>query len=170
AFRYLRKTGQGRRSVWSICWARDSQSIYDQDFDNIYQLSFDGTELRKWSVNSMFPKGALSSSSGMAISPDGNVLVIDVEMDEETANSIGSDDGPPTAIWTYNLATGKAERITKPGLMAWHPCWLNDNEILFSTQARKEKTPSLYKLSIPPKQAARLLQNANDPVAAAPFP
>jgi TolB protein len=163
-FRYVRKSSQAHPSVWSICWARDSQSLYCQDLDNIYQLTADGTELKKWSINSMFPKVSLTSASAMSLAPDGNTLVIDVEMDE-TATNLTKNEGPPSAIWIYNLSANKAERITKPGLSSWHPCWLNNSEILFSTEMRKEKTPSIYKINISTKQQTRILQNANNPVA-----
>ena len=83
-FRYAKKAPPGKSiSFWSAAWAPDGKSIYVQDLDKISQLSLDGAVLKTWDLHTLFPDGGLSSASHLSVSPDGNSLVVDVEVDEE---------------------------------------------------------------------------------------
>lgn len=162
-FRYLKKATPKGNSLWSACWAPDGRSVYAQNLNTICELDLDGGEKRQWSIDSLFPKGGLSSGTYFSISPDGKKLVLDVEMAEEEA-SLPDFDGPPPAIWIFDIPAGKATRLTKKEINAWHPVWLSDNEILVCTQKRGEKASSVYKMTLPQEQLTRVLSNANDPV------
>jgi TolB protein len=72
-FRYLRKATPKGNSLWSTCWARDGKSIYAQNLNDIFQIDLNGTELKKWSIASVFPKGGLSSGSKLSLSSDGKI-------------------------------------------------------------------------------------------------
>src|SRR5437870_3294537 len=59
--RYLRKTAPKYDSFWSACWAADDRSIYSQDLDKLCQFALDGTEMKSWSIRSLFPKGSFNT-------------------------------------------------------------------------------------------------------------
>ncbi len=160
-FRYLKKTAPKGKSCHSTCWAPDGRSLYLQDFDKIYQIGIDGTELKSWTVDAFIPKGSFSSGSHFAVSPDGRTLLMDAEMDESIKRKDW--DGPPPALWTLDLTTLKATRLTPKGFFAWEPCWLSAEEIIFGSQADGEKNPSLHRMTFPGKERKLLLKNANSP-------
>ncbi len=160
-FRYVKKATPRNNSFWSACFAPDGKSIYVQDLTNLYQLELDGTERKKWDLHSLFPTGAFNSGSRFAVSPDGKALLMSVDMDEDIQRKDW--DGPPPALWTLDLATEKPTRITPKGMLAWDGCWLGKDEILFVSQAAKEKEPSIYRMSLQGKPRKVILKNARTP-------
>jgi TolB protein len=161
-FRYVKKASPKNNSLWSTCWAPDGRSIYTQNLDKLYQLAPDGSELKQWSLRTLFPKGSLSSGSTIAVSPDGNRLLIDVEMEGESVKATDWD-GPPPSMWIFDLASGETSRLTPKGVLAWHGCWLNDKQVLFTSQGAGEKQPSIYEMSVSEKDRKPVIRNANNP-------
>ena len=94
----------------------------------------------------------------MAVSPDGKSLLIDLDMDEDSNRE--NWDGPPPAIWLIDLNSDKASRLTEKDFFAWDPYWVDDTEFVLSSQAPKEKTPSLYRGSIQRKDYKPLTKDA----------
>jgi len=162
-FRYVKKAASKKSGFWSACWAPDGKSVYVQDLDKISQLDLDGTELTRRDLQALFPNAGLSSSSRMAVSPDGNTLVLDVEVDEEVKRKDW--DGPPPSIWTLDLAAGTVTRLTPKGLFGWSGSWLGNDEILFTSQGDREKQPSLFRMSRQGENRKQLIKNANAPTA-----
>lgn len=161
-FRYVKKAAPKNNSYWSTAWAADGKSIYAQDLTNLYQFGLDGTEMKKWNLHSLFPKGSMSSGSSISVSADGKTFLIDVDMDEEEAN-MPDWDGPPPSLWMLELASQKATRLSAKGVLAWHGGWLNSKEILFTSQSAKEKEPTIYKMSLAEKNRKAILKNGNSP-------
>ncbi len=166
-FRYVKKATPARNSFWSTGWASDGKSIYAQDLTNLYQFGLDGTEIKKWSLQSLFPKGSMNSGSSIAVSPDGKTFLIDVDMDEEEAN-MPDWDGPPPSLWMLDVDSRKATRLTPKGVLAWHGSWLNSKEILFTSQSAKEKEPTVYRMNLTEKDRKPVLKNANNPSTSRP--
>ena len=165
-FRYIRKASPNHRSMESDCWAPDGRSIYGQDLDNLYQLALDGSELKQWSLHTLFPEGSLSSESIIAVSPDGNRLLIGgVEIEDKSVNVTDEDGYTPTSMWILDLASSETSRLTPKGISAWHGCWINDKQVLFTSQAADEKQPSVYQMSVSQKdrKPLTLIKNANNP-------
>jgi TolB protein len=160
-FRFVKKAPSKNSSFWSACWAPDGHSVYVQDLDKISQLDLDGTELRTWDLHALFPAAGLTSSSRMAVSPDGNTLLLDVEAVDEVEREDSG--GPPPAIWTLDLAAGKVTRLTPKGFFDWNGSWLSGEEILFVSQGDKEKQPSLHRMSRHGDNRKKLFKNANAP-------
>lgn len=110
----------------------------------------------------MFPEGGCRSGSRFAVSPDGKTLLMDVEMTDEEVRRKDWD-GPAPALWTLNLVTGKAARLTPKGFLAWSGCWLGNDEIVLTTQAAGEKDASIYRLSPGGQTRKLLIKNARSP-------
>ncbi len=161
-FRYLKKSTGMSDSLWSICWAADGASFYGQDLDRIYHFSVEGKELARWEVKKLFPEGAFSSGSRFTMSPDGKRMLMEVEMDEEDVTNPGWD-GPPPALWLWEMATGKTTRLTPKGLLATEGCWQNNEKILYVSQTAREKSPVLSEMTLAEKNRKPLLRNAVSP-------
>jgi TolB protein len=158
-FRYLRKAEPKGNSFWSTCWAPDGRSIYAQNLNDVCQFDLEGAEMKKWKIESLFPKGGFSSESTLAISPDGKKLLADVEMQEEEAN-IPDWDGPSLALWIYDFATHTTTRLTPKGVLASKPCWLNETEIVFNAQEAGARQLSIYQMKLVDKNRKSLIKNA----------
>src|SRR3954447_6933608 len=81
-FKFISKTGAEHQNYWSATWAHDGQSFFGQDMENLYQLSLDGSVMKKWPIEQLVPHGGMSGNVRLNISPDGKTLLLDVEMDE----------------------------------------------------------------------------------------
>lgn len=160
-FRFLEKEGVKPHSYWSICWARDGQSIFGQDMESLYQLDSGGAILKKWVISKLVPKGGMSGDIRLGVSPDGTTLLMDVEMDEVVKRKHW--DGPLPSVWTLNLATGKAVRLTPKSLLAWDSHWLGADSILFCSEEIGENDPSIYRMGLDGKGKKRLVKNARLP-------
>jgi TolB protein len=165
-FRFLKKGVQNQATLYSPCWARDEHSIFCQDLTNIYQISLDGTVLAQWKIEKIIPNGGISGDGRIAISPDGKRLLLSIDMGEEHQRR--NWDGPPPALWIFEVAMQKAVRITRKTLFGWDGCWIDNHNILFLTQPPGEKSASLYRMSIKGKNLKRLIKNARCPTVSTP--
>ena len=161
-FRYLKKASPSHNSYWSAGWASDGKSIYSQDLTYLYQFDLQGRELKKWKLDSLFPKGSMNSGSSIACSPDGRRLLVEVDMDEEEAN-LPDWDGPPPSLWNLDLTSEKATRLTRPGVLASGGCWLDETHILFTALSAKEKDPLIEKMDLLTKGTEPVLKNGLNP-------
>jgi TolB protein len=165
-FHILKKGAQNQVTLYSPCWARDEGSIFCQDMTNIYQISLDGSMLAQWEIEKIVPNGGMSGDGRIAVSPDGKRLLLSVDMGEEHHRKDW--DGPLPALWTFEIATQKAVRITPKTLFGWDACWIDNDNVLFLSQAAGEKSASIYRMSINGKNLKRLIKNARFPTLSAP--
>ena len=160
-FHVLKKGAPNEVTLYSPCWARDMGSIFCQDITNIYQISLDGAVLAKWPIEKVIPNGGMSGDSRIDVSPDGKRLLLSIDMGEEHHRKDW--DGPPPALWTLEIATQKPARITTRTLFGWDGCWMDNDNILFLSQASGEKEASIYRMSTNGKNLLRLIKNAHTP-------
>ncbi len=165
-FHILKKGAQDQATLYSPCWARDEGSIFCQDMTNIYQVSLDGSILGQWEIERIIPNGGMSGDGRIAVSPDSKRLLLSVDMGEEHHRKDW--DGPPAALWIFEIATQKAVRITPTTIFGWDGCWIDNNKILLLRQPAGEKSASLYRMSINGKNLKRLIKNARFPTVSAP--
>jgi TolB protein len=157
-FQILKRGAQNRAPFYSPCWAHDEKSIFCQDTVNIYRIGLDGTVLNTWRIETIVPGGGMSADGRIATSPDGKRLLLSVDMAGESTRSDW--DGPPPALWTFEIASGKSARITPTGIFAWNGCWIDNENILFLRQPSGEKSASIYRISVEGKNLKRLIKNA----------
>jgi len=93
-------------------------------------------------------------------------LLLSIDMGEEHHRKDW--DGPPAALWRFEIATQKAVRITRKTLFGWDGCWIDNDNILFLSQPAGEKSASLYRMPINSKNLKRLIKNARFPTVSAP--
>jgi TolB protein len=162
-FRYFTPKAPTGGSLYSIAWAPDSQSFYAQDLDTLYHFALEGTLRKKWSITKLIPGGGFNSGARFSVSPDGDTLLLEVDMDEDVTRKDW--DGPPPAIWSFNLTTAKATRLTAKGLFAWEPRWVDAGAFLCILQPASAKEPSIYRVSADGKMRQPLVKNAREPSA-----
>ena len=165
-FRTLKKGEQEKVTLYSPCWARDGKSIFCQDMTDVYHLDLNGTVLDQWKIEKIIPNGDMSGDGRIDVSPNGKFLLLSIDMGEE--HNRKDWDGPPPALWTFEIATQKAVRVTPKKLFGWDGCWIDDNNILFLSQPAGEKSASLYRMSIEGKDLKRLIADARIPSVSAP--
>jgi TolB protein len=162
-FQILKRGTQNHAPFYSPCWASDGKSIFCQDMTNIYRIGLDGTVLKQWRIEKIVPNGGMSGDGRIALSPDGKHLLLSVDMGERSTRTDW--DGPPPALWTLEIATGRAVRITRPTIFGWDGCWIDNNNILFLSQPSGDKSASIYRMSVDGKNLKRLIRNALFPTA-----
>jgi TolB protein len=158
-----------RDSGWSsVSWAPDGKSIFCQDLEKICRFDLTGELLASWEIGKIIPNGDMDSSKRLSVSNDGQSLLIDANMDEE--ESLKDWEGPPPAIWLFDLPSGKATRLTPKKSYASDSCWLNHSEYLLVDAAKNGRTSSIYQASIGGGTSRLVIKNAVDPSVSAGSP
>jgi TolB protein len=166
AFNFIKKGAQREATLYASCWARDGVSIFCQDLTNVYRLGLNGIVLAKWNVEKIIPNGDMSSDGRIDVSPDGKRLLLSIDMAEE--HNRKDWDGPLPALWSFDLTTQRAVRLSSKNLFAWDGCWLDNDNILFLSQSTGEKSASVYRMSVDRKNLKRLIKDARRPSVSAP--
>lgn len=146
-FKFIRKSKDTESTLYSPCWAPDGKSLFAQDMKNICRIGLDGATLEQWEIKKSIPNGDMSGDGRIDVSPDGQKLLLGIDMGEEAHRKDW--DGPLPALWTLDLASKKATRITPKKLFGWDGCWADNSTVLFLSQAVGDKTASLYKMTLP---------------------
>jgi TolB protein len=146
--------------LWSVIWAPDAKSIFCQDLEKIYQFGVGGDLVASWEIRKIIPNGEMDSSKRMSVSGDGKKLLLDVNMDEEELKDW---EGPPPAIWLFDIPSAKAARLTPKKSYASDSCWLSDSEFLLVDADNGGKTNSIYRASITGGIPRRMIRNAANP-------
>jgi TolB protein len=159
-FRFFKMPSQDQE-CWSTAWAPDAKSIYCQDLDKIYRFSVEGDLVASWEISKIIPNGDMDSSKRLSVSADGNKLLVNINMDEQV--SLKDREGPPPAIWLFDIPSAKATRITPKKSYASDSCWLNNSEFLLVDTDRDGKIDSIYRSSIDHWAPRLVVKNAIDP-------
>lgn len=108
----------------------------------------------------------LSLPGSISLSPDGKNALFARSVEEETGPD---DEGPPSAVFMLEIASGKVTRITPKGLHADGPSWLpGGREFLFGSYDPKTAEESVHRMSIEPGARPSLLfKQARNPSVAA---
>jgi len=157
-FRVLKRPANKEDAFYSPAWASDGKSIFCQNMTKIHRLSLDGTSTATWEIEKVIPNGDMSSSGRIAVSPNGQRFLLGIDMNEE-AHRKGWE-GPLPAVWMLDLATQKPVRLTPKSLFGWDGCWLDDENVLFISQAAGEKQASLYRMPLTGKDRKLVIKNA----------
>jgi TolB protein len=165
-FHVLKPGVQNEVTRYSPIWAHDGQSVFCEDMTNVYQLGLDGAVRAQWKINKIVPKGDMSGDGRIDVSPDGKRLLLSIEMGEESGSKDW--DGPLPSLWSFDLQSQKATRLTPKKLFGWDGVWIDNNNILFLSKAAGEKEDSIYRMSIDGKNVKRLIKNGRFPSVSAP--
>jgi TolB protein len=157
-FQFVQTPPAITQDLFSPAWASDGKAIYAQDITNIYQIDLSGNTLAQWKISDALPNADMNSNDRIAPADDGKSFLVDADLDHE--GSIKSWDGPPPAVFHFQLSAGKAARVTPANVYAWNPCWLNAQEYLF-TRTIDGRHFGIYKASLTAQQPQLVLKNAS---------
>jgi TolB protein len=162
-FHVLKPGAQNEVTLYAPVWARDAQSVFCDNMTSVCRIGLNGGTLAQWKVEQIIPKGDMSGDCRIDVSPDGKRLLLSIEMGEESGRKDW--DGPLPALWSFDLESQKATRLTPKKLFGWDGCWIDNDNILFLSQTAGEKSASIYRMSIHGKNLKRLIRNARVPTA-----
>lgn len=165
-FHVLKAGVQDQVTCYSPVWGHDGQSAFCQDMTHIYQIGLNGMVQRQWKINDIVPNGDMSGDGRIDVSPDGNRLLLSIDMGEESGREDW--DGPLPALWAFDLQTEKATRLTPKTKFGWDGAWIDNDKVLFLSRAPGEKQDSIYSMSTDRQNLKRLIKNARFPSASAP--
>jgi TolB protein len=165
-FHVLKPGEQNEVTLYAPVWARDAQSVFCDNMTSVCRIGLNGGTLAQWKVEQIIPKGDMSGDCRIDVSPDGKRLLLSIEMGEESGRKDW--DGPLPALWSFDLESQKATRLTPKKLFGWDGVWIDNNNILFLSRAAGEKDDSIYRMSIDGKNLKRLIKNARFPSVSAP--
>ena len=167
-FHYIKKSEPNGLSYWSICWAPDGRSIFCQDIQHLFRFSLDGTPIKQWDIAQLTGGNSMNSGSQLDVSPDGRCLIFEVDLAGEPARKDWDDAQP--AIYTFDLASEKADRVTGKSDFAWDPCWLTNDDFFCVIQDENESEPSLYRMRIGERRRTLIAKHAGNPSVSAAQP
>ena len=133
---------------------------------NIYRLGLDGTVIAQWTINKIIPNGDMSGDGRIDVSLDGKRLLLSIDMGEESNRNDW--DGPVPALWSFDVDSQRSVRLTSKKLFGWDACWIDNDNILFLSQAASENEASIYRISTNGKNLKRLIKGARMPSVSAP--
>ena len=165
-FHVLKPGVQNEVTRYSPIWARDGQSVFCEDMANVYQLGLDGAVRAQWKIDKIVPKGDMSGDGRIDMSPDDKRLLLSIDMGEESGRKDW--DGPLPALWSFDLQSQKATRLTPRKLFGWDGVWIDNHNILFLSKAAGDKDDSIYRMSVDGKNLKRLIKNGRFPSVSAP--
>ena len=165
-FHVLKPGVQNEVTRYSPIWARDGQSVFCEDMSNVYQLGLDGAVHAQWKIGKIVPKGDMSGDGRIDVSPDGKRLLLSIDMGEESGRKDW--DGPLPALWSFDLESQKAMRLTPKKLFGRDGVWIDNNNILFLSKAAGEKDDSIYRMSVDGKNVKCLIKNGRFPSVSTP--
>jgi TolB protein len=165
-FHVLKPGVQNEVTRYSPIWARDGQSVFCEDMSNVYQLGLNGEVRAQWKIGKIVPKGDMSGDGRIDVSRDGKRLLLSIDMGEESGRKDW--DGPLPALWSFDLESQKATRLTPKKLFGWDGVWIDNNNILFLSKTAGEKDDSIYRMSVDGKNLKRLIKNGRFPSVSAP--
>jgi TolB protein len=165
-FRVVRKGDPSEVTRYSPVWALMVSRSFARTMTNIYRLGLDGAVLAQWKIEEIIPNGDMSGDGRIDISSDGKRLLLGIDMGEESNRKDW--DGPLPALWTFDLDSQRAVRLSPKKLFGWDGCWIDNDNILFLSRASKEKEDSIYRMSANGKDLKRLIKDARFPIVSRP--
>jgi TolB protein len=157
-FQFVQAPPGAGQDLFSPAWAIDGNTIYTQDMTNIYQLDLAGKVLAQWKISEALANADMNSNNRIEPASDGKSVLVDADLNEE--GHIKSWDGPPPAVFLFDVATGKARRVSPAKVYAWDPCWLNAEEYLF-TSTIDGRHFGIYKASLTGEKPQLVVNNAS---------
>jgi TolB protein len=156
-FQFVQTPPTVTQDLFSPAWAMDGKAIFAQDIA-IYQIDLNGKTLAQWKISDALPNADMNSNNRIEPSTDGKTFLVDADLNEE--GSIKSWDGPPPAVFLFDVSAGKGRRVSAAKVYAWDPYWINAEEYLF-TSTIDGRHFGIYKASLSGEKPRLVMNNAS---------
>jgi len=124
-------------------WSADSRKIVVQNMSAVYIYDLDGKVLRSVPFSQMDTSVSFSSSSTFLLTDKEDKLVCWGEVDEQS----DAEEGPPGAVFVYDLGTGKTSRISPKGYDCWGPVVKGDT-VFCNGHSRGKGKDNVYRVDL----------------------
>lgn len=151
---------------WEPRWASDGAHLYVHTLDTLACVGLDAHFSRYWPIHAITPDGDMNSNSAVSATPDGTALLVELDMNEEANDAPDDWDGPPVAIWRFDLASGSASRLTPQGSVWWNPFALGGGGFLFQRRGKGDHATSVWRAPGAGGPPVRIAAGAENPSAA----
>jgi TolB protein len=159
--------GKGVRQAAAFANIPGTSKWLCHDLDGFYLAEIGETGAAKIeALPGAKPVEGLSMPGSISVSPDGKHALFERLVEAETGPD---DEGPPSAVFLLDIASGEITRVTPKGLHADHPGWLpGGREFLFGSYDSKTQQESVSRMSIEPgSQPSLVFKQARNPSVAA---
>lgn len=133
---------------FSPSWTPDSKGIIVQDMSSVYIFDLKGNVLRQIPITDIDTTMGVGSSERFLLNAKGDKLVFDGESSADTAS--GSEDGPPSHLYVYDLPSKKLTRMDPAGYECGQPVLKGDTVFCsgFRRTGRAERFSNIYSVDI----------------------
>src|SRR5246127_1187396 len=163
-FQFVPAPSAVTQDLYSPAWA-DDHSIFAQDLTNIYQVDLTGKALAQWKISDALPNADMNSNDRIVRSDDGKSFLVDADLNEK--GQIKSWEGPPPAVFLFDISTGKAHRVSPAKVYAWDPFWLDAATYLCNSTIDGRHF-GIYKASLSGEKPQLVINNASSVTVSAP--
>jgi Tol biopolymer transport system component len=126
-------------------WAPDGTLVF-HDINNLYRVRLDGTLVEKIATGKIAGEAnQVSSADRFDYCPTNPKLIAFTKAVPRTPKYADKFSDPGIGLFTYDFSTGDRKRVTKPGMIAFAPCWSPNGKFLVFTGYPE----SDYKLAYP---------------------
>ena len=143
-------------------WRADSKSIVVHNLENVYVFDLDGNITNTYKISDLETgvkeldsNTGPSSSDRFVFTNDGSEIVFSSEADEP-----GGDDGPPSAVFIHNMATGVTLRLS-PRAYFVSDVFVKGNNVFFTGSKFKSTVPNIYTVDLDGKNFKILFPNCS---------
>ncbi|MBS1502123.1 MAG: PD40 domain-containing protein [Bacteroidetes bacterium] len=135
-------------------WTSDSRNVVVQDMNAVYRFDLPGNIVATINIPAPPKTFGASSSDRFIFTADNKKMVFTLEADEP-----GFNDGPPDAVFVYDMDSRTTLRLSPKGYWA-EGVWLNGGRVLFTGGTVKSKAENIYTVGLDGKNLKILFRNA----------
>jgi len=111
-------------------WGPDSTLVF-HDNNNLYRLKLDGSLVEKIATSKIAGEAnAISSSDRFEYCPTNPNLIAFTKVVPRTPKYASHFSDPGVGLFTYDVSSGSRTRVSRPGMIAFAPCWSKNGKYL----------------------------------------
>jgi len=137
-------------------WTADSKNIAVQNLYNVFVVDMTGNISNQYKVSDLTNTDGPSSSDKFVLAADRKKIVFSSEVNEDSDS-----DGPPSAVFVYDIAGKATIRLTPKGYFAGG-VWVKNNKVLFTASRLKSTVQNIYTVDLDGKNLKILFPNCSD--------
>ena len=137
-------TGQLENS-YVPSWFANSQNLVAQNLDNVYVVNLSGDIMSSYKIAALSKAMGASSSDRFIFTDDNKKIVFSEDVDEP-----GESDGPPSAVFIYDIASKKTLRLSPKGYFA-NEVFVKGNKVLFTASKLNSPVQNVFSVDVDDK-------------------
>jgi len=138
-------------------WTLDGKNIIVRTMDSLYVMDMDGNISNKTDLKLISGELVSSSDRRVLITADKKYYVYDGDSDDDGYDK----DGPPSAIYRYDMEKNEIKRLTPKGYDCRQPVLTDEGKILYEGAKFNTETLNVYSTDINGSTPVEILNNAS---------